>query len=150
VLSGGGRLNYAGTNNWVNRLGNEVLDNLEFVLCLETISTENLYLHISKKTQDVRLYKQFQNTAKEMKINLEFIFKNIDISNPEISWEHQIISYNKKIPTATLSGRKTPAPQLSRTSSLDFSINSDLLKRNIKFIAESLSQYIYQQKTGKF
>lgn len=60
VLTGGGRLNYEGAKYWLDKLDHQILDNLEFVLCLEALAGEHLYLHISQKTTDekiIRLYK---------------------------------------------------------------------------------------------
>lgn len=61
-MTGGGRLNYEGSKNYLKKITQDVamMDSLEFVLCLEAIAGEHLYLHLSQKTNEekiIRLYK---------------------------------------------------------------------------------------------
>ena len=62
-----------------------------------------------------------------------------------MSWEHEQFSL-KQIVSGTLSHYKKSRSILSRSSIFDVketSIDMDILKRNIQFIAESLAVYMY-------
>ena len=52
LLTGGGRLNYYGTRQWLHTAAPAVLDTVEFALCIESIARETLYLHVSRKPKD--------------------------------------------------------------------------------------------------
>ena len=64
VITGGGRLNYAGSKNWLNTLDPRVLENLEFVLCLDTIGSvsngDTLFLHMSRSLKDEKINRFYQ------------------------------------------------------------------------------------------
>ena len=71
--------------------------------------------------------------------------KKINLTNPVLSWEHEQFSL-KQIVSGTLSHYKKSRAILSRSSIFDVketSIDMDILKRNIQFIAESLAVYMY-------
>jgi hypothetical protein len=63
VITGGSRLNFAGSRNWLNTVEPRVLESLEFVLCLDTIlgaSTDKngsspLFLHVSRSPKDATI-----------------------------------------------------------------------------------------------
>lgn len=63
LLTGGGRLNYAGARHWLLNTDAKLLESVQFALCLDSIgSGEGLYLHISKMHKDpkiVALYEVF-------------------------------------------------------------------------------------------
>merc|ERR1719273_463784 len=47
ILTGGGRMNFAGAKHWLRTVDTRVLESLEFALCLEAISSSSkLYLHV--------------------------------------------------------------------------------------------------------
>jgi len=164
VLTGGSRLGFAGTKHWLKQLDQRILNRLDFVLCLDSLTSmieqQKLYIHISEKTNDknvINLYKHFVQTAKQMQIDLQFIEKKVE---REYVWEHEVFS-KKGILSATISTQSTPASSmLTKTSALDVtSPNLDQLKKNIKFISESLARHIYdidhnirffEDENGKF
>ena len=85
-----------------------------------------------------------------MNFNLNFIKKKIYLSAKVVPWEHEQFSSNytiyieKKILAATLSGMKTPITNIfNRTNIIDNQIDMHILKRNIKFIAESLLAFLF-------
>jgi hypothetical protein len=122
VLTSGGRLNYEGARNWLAKLDHKTLDNLQFVLCLESLASDKLYLHVSEKSTDenvIRLFKEFTSTAATLNTTLEFSHKKIEITSKEISWEHEVFA-RKSIQAATLSRYAKPIlPQMTRSSALD-------------------------------
>ena len=53
LLSGGGKLNYAGTKRWLEEhldmdTTSDILANVDFVLCLDSLGKSPLKLHVSK------------------------------------------------------------------------------------------------------
>mmetsp|Transcript_27403 Transcript_27403/g.38753 ORF Transcript_27403/g.38753 Transcript_27403/m.38753 type:complete len:563 (-) Transcript_27403:45-1733(-) len=149
VLTGGGRMNFAGAKHWLKTVDPRLLESLEFALCLEAVglAAEKLYLHVSKKpkTPEIRnLYNNFVDTAQFMDIPFEVMQWKINISSPFINWQHEQFS-RKRILAGTLSGRATPAPVFSAASIFDTKefAKPEVLERNIKFIAEAVSKQIY-------
>lgn len=152
VLTGAGRLNFAGTKRWLRTVELSVLESLEFALCLESLGSLNdpLYLHVSKnpRTPEIRtIYDSFAETATLMDIPFEIIHKKINISSPYINWQHEQFS-RKRILSATLSSRKEPSPAFSMSSMFDTreGISVDHLSRNIKFVAEVVTKMVYGLK----
>ena len=148
VLTSGGRLNYEGSRHWIQKLDQKTLDHLQFVLCLESIASEKLYMHVSQKYTDdnvIRLFKEFTSTASTLNTTLEFSIKKIDVTSREISWEHEAFA-RKNIQSATLSKFVKPFPQLSRSSAIDLKLDVKLLQKNIKLISESIAKFIYPTK----
>lgn len=151
LLSGGGRLNYAGTRQWVqSQTDLRRLDNIEVVLCLDSIAGDHLYMHVSKKNTEenvLQLYQEFKNAAAVMNIPLDFVVKRINQSSTELAWEHEAL-VNPKLrrrvqAAATISHLfRAPSPHIARSSIADNQLNTELLIRNIHFIAESIATYI--------
>jgi len=77
-----------------------------------------------------------------MNIPFQLIHKKINISNPDIDWEHEQFS-RKRIVAATLSHLNAPTPLFSRSHIFDSRVNLKILERNIKFIAESLAKHMF-------
>jgi len=148
VLTGGGRMNFAGAKHWLRTVDTRVLESLEFALCLEAISdSSKLYLHVSRisKLPHIRnLYKNFKITAKKMGIEFEIVHKKINISSPHVNWQHEQFS-RKRVVASTLSSKPLPSPRFTSSSIFDTreSVNITKLKKNIKFIAEVLAKQIY-------
>jgi hypothetical protein len=70
-----------------------------------------------------------------------YLHRKINISDPSLGWEHEQFAL-RKIGAATLSQHSDSRSQLHRTSLFDTNSFS-ALPRNIKYIAESLARYIY-------
>jgi len=153
VLSGGGTLNFLGTEKWLSSADSRLLDTIEFAICLDTIGNEKeLNLHVSKIPKEdniIKLYNNFNKTASSMKIPFQIIHKKINISNPDIDWEHEQFS-RKRIVAATLSHLNAPTPPFSRSNLFDTKVNLAILERNIKFIAESLAKHVYGHNEKEF
>jgi hypothetical protein len=145
VLTAAGKLNYAGTKQWLSYTDPRILDNTEFVLCLDSIGAgDKLHFHASKPLKDAtfsKIFSTFSSVAAEMNIPLEHVHKKINISDTTVYWEHEQFS-RKRILAATLSGQSKP-DAAARTSILDTTIDHSTLMRNILFVANSLAKHIY-------
>jgi hypothetical protein len=85
-----------------------------------------------------------------MNFNLNFVKKKIYLSSKLVPWEHEQFSSKsqtykeKKILAATLSGTRSPVTNIfNRTNLIDNSADKPILKRNIKFLAESLLAFLF-------
>lgn len=152
VITGGGRLNYAGSKNWLNTLDPRVLENLEFVLCLDTIGSvsngDTLFLHMSRSLKDEkinRFYQDLSEAATKEKTKIEVVQKKINVSNPDVFWEHEQYS-KKRVASATLSSLSAPImPLFQRSNIFDSTsrINQERYKTNVKIVAEAVAKYVY-------
>lgn len=153
ILASVDRLNFAGTKNWLRNSDSRVLESLEFALCLERLASPGstgaspLYLHVSKlpKTPEIQqIYNHFTATAAERNIPFEIVHQKINISVPQVFWQHEQFS-RKRIVAATLSSQKESAGVWEGASILDgiHSVDLTLLARNIRFVAEALGKQIY-------
>ena len=83
VLTGASKFNYAGTKFWIERMERDILDRIDFVLCLDSIASEDLHLHFSRpaKTEKTKkVYDLFVDNAKNLGINLSLNRKKGRIS----------------------------------------------------------------------
>jgi hypothetical protein len=146
VLTGAGRMNFAGARHWLDRAEHRLLENVELALCLDALGQgDGMYLHISKPAKDpeiAKLYDEFRQVATRMSMNFELVHKKIDLSDPEVYWQHEEFS-RKRILAATASHQKEARPALEHGSIFDRQVNMKSLKRNIKFLAEVLGTHMY-------
>jgi hypothetical protein len=148
VLTSGGRLNYEGARHWIQKLDHKTLDHLQFVLCLESLGSDQLFMHVAQKSTDenvIRLFREFTSTAATLNTTIEFSHKKIDVASREIAWEHEAFA-RKNIQSATLSKFVKPVPQITRSSAIDLKLDQQALKQNVKLIAEALGKFIYPIK----
>jgi len=73
---------------------------------------------------------------------LKSFTKKINISSEDVPWQHEQFS-KKRILAASFSHLEKPLPHMTRSSIFDTHVDSVIFRRNIKFIAEGLSRYIY-------
>jgi len=148
ILTGGNALNYAGTRDWLSTADSRLLEKLEFVLCLDGLGDgKGLNMHVSKQPKDdvlYQLYQDFVQTAAQMNIPFEIVHKKVNISNPDVDWEHEHFSL-KRIAAGTLSHYHSPRESFVKSDIFDVrsKINDTALIRNIQFIAESLAKHIF-------
>jgi hypothetical protein len=148
VLTSGARLNYEGTKIWLNELDSRLKESIEFVLCLDSIGTDDhLFFHISRISRDeqnVRFYEQMNRTANSYGISLSFVQKKIKLDDENVYWEHEQFSRQKVI-SGTLSGNPEPIAPFDRINSYDNnnSLKIEKLQRNVRFIAETLVHHLY-------
>ena len=159
VLTSGGNENFKGTEQFINNLEPSINENLQYVLCLDSIGSlnekDNLYLHLSRYPREYevtpnKLYNIFNLTAKNMDINLNYIKKKVFLSEDFVPWEHEQFS-KKKIISATLSTLNSPPENIfTRNLFTDVEIDLSVVSKNIKFIVESLIQFLFDYDNTKF
>jgi hypothetical protein len=82
-------------------------------------------------------------TATLTEFPLEYSKKKINIADPFIPWQHENFS-RRRVIGATLSSRETSYVKLLDHSSIfDRTLDPTILKRNIRFIAETLVRFLY-------
>ncbi|XP_075062627.1 BOS complex subunit NCLN [Mixophyes fleayi] len=153
--SGGGKFNYQGTKRWLedhlDHTDSSLLqDNVAFVLCLDTIGSENdLYLHVSKPPKEGTLQHTF---LKEMEmiissqypeVKFSMVHKKINLADDTLAWEHERFAI-RRLPSFTIShldGHRSG----HRNSVLDlrWKVDTQVLTRNTRIIAEALTRVIY-------
>lgn len=151
LLSSGGSLNYHGSNHFINNIDSSILENIQFVLCLDSMSMDEneMFLHLSrfpKQEEDLayRIHKSLNTTSANMDINLNFKKKKVFLSEKIVPWEHEQFS-KKKILTSTLSGRSESVNNFFNSRLiLDKSINKTALKKGIKLVLESLFGILFE------
>jgi hypothetical protein len=146
VLTGAGRIGFSGAKHWLDRADARLLENIELAFCLDALGQgDGVFLHVSKPAKDpeiVKLYQEFRDTASRMTIPFDLVHKKIDLSDPEVYWQHEQFS-RKRVLAATASHKKQAAPSFEHGHILDRHVNMTTLKRNIKFLAEVLASHIY-------
>ena len=78
VLTSAGKLNYEGAQQFINTLDSTISENLQYVLCLNSLgefNPEELFMHVSRLPKEneenaLRLYKIFNTTAENMNFTL--------------------------------------------------------------------------------
>lgn len=145
VATGGSILNHAGTELWMQHMDKQVIDRIDFALCLDSLaSSESLHLHFSRpaKTEKIRaVYKLFSDSAAALNIDLTLNRRKVNISSTNVFFAHEILA-RKHVFAMTLSGHSEPR---FRSSSLDSvqSVNITILMRNINFVAEVLFKHSF-------
>jgi len=150
VLNGGSVLNQAGLVKWTNDADASLLESVNFVLCIDDlVGNDKLQLHVSRVSRDENIrgiYESFDATAKHLGLNFVVTQRKINISDPNIYWPHEQFS-RKKILAGTLSTLATPLGPLSRPTLAEKRISTDEILKKIRFVAESLSNFMYKQDT---
>jgi NTP pyrophosphatase (non-canonical NTP hydrolase) len=159
ALTSAGNLNYEGAQQFINSLDSNISENLQYVLCLNSLSnideSDDLFLHISRLPKENeenanRLYKIFNTTSENMNFTLNYIKKKVYLSSSIVPWEHEQFS-KKKILAATLSSiAQFPVNNFNRTLILDTTIDKLSLKRNIKFLSEALLAFLFDYDIKNF
>ena len=159
LLTSGGNENFNGTEYFISNLDSSISENFQYVLCLDSIGSlnnnNNLYLHLSRYPREYentpnRLYGIFNRTAKNMNINLTYIKKKIFLAEDYVPWEHEQFSKAKLI-SGTLSTLDAPPEDIfSRNLFTDVEMNIDSVAKNIKFIVESLLEFLFDYDNTKF
>lgn len=156
LLSGGGKINYAGTKRWLEEhldmdTTSDVLSNVQFVLCLDSLGrNESIKLHVSKPPKEGSAGELFHGHLESSSLALypeeapvQMVHKKINLADDSLSWEHERFSI-RRLPAFTLSHHSGPRTQ-ERGSLLDTvdSVSSDVLQRNTRIIAEALACSLY-------
>jgi len=156
LLSGGGKINYAGTKRWLEEhldmdTTSDVLANVQYVLCLDSLAkNESLKLHVSKPPKEGSAGEAFFNHLRSAGATLypdhspaELVHKKINLADDSLAWEHERFSI-RRLPAFTLSHHSSPRTQ-ERSTLLDVTdgVSASTLQTNTRLIAESLACSLY-------
>lgn len=146
-------VNFQGTKKWLdaNIDENPALQNVEFVLCLDSLGKSNineLFVHVSKPPKEGTNINTFykllkQNAQRYANQSVEGVHKKINLADSQLAWEHERYSM-KRIPAFTISNLKSyKDPQ--RNTIFEESRNKllDVVQINAKVIAETIASYVY-------
>lgn len=157
ILTGGGHTNFAGAREWLAVVDEQLLQSIDFALCLDTIvgaseEGDGLYLHFSKSPKHPtiqRLRDTFKSVAGDMQVPFHMVRKKINLTDPILAWEHEQFAL-KHVVSATVSSRPTPPSLFQRSSIFDVRRRGHeaTLVRNIRLIAEALASYMYPALQG--
>ncbi|XP_022183376.1 nicalin [Myzus persicae] len=154
ILSGGGKLNYMGSKNWIEQQmeKSNTLQDVSFVLCLDSLgSDKNIYAHVSKPPKDDTKMGNFMNELNNNlgENGLKIIHKKINLGSDTLAWEHERYSI-RRLPAFTLSSLKSHKNS-SRRSILDTSeaLDSKTVYRNAQIIAKTLVAHLYDYNTSE-
>jgi len=148
ILSGGGKLNYLGSKNWIEQQmeKSNTLQDVSFVLCLDSLgSDKNIYAHVSKPPKDDSKMGNFMNELNNNlgESELKIIHKKINLGSDMLAWEHERYSI-RRLPAFTLSSLKSHKNN-SRRSILDTieTLDTKIVYRNAQIIAKTLVSHLY-------
>lgn len=163
LLSGGGKLNYAGTKRWLEEhldldTTSDILSNVQYVLCLDSLGKERpLNLHVSKPPKDGSAGALFLENLRAVTSKLypnltqpEMVHKKINLADETLSWEHERFSI-RRLPAFTLSHIASPrTPERQTLLDTAASVSVPALQRNTRLVAEALACSLYprMEKTG--
>ena len=152
VLTAGGHMNYAGARDWLEQLDVQLMDSIDFVVCLDDLqTTSQLYLHYSKNPNDATMKRITQSlqseTAKTGTIQLIPKRKKISLTQPQLAWQHEQFAM-KRIVGVTLSSRAEPS-LFANTHDLYRSPTATVkdLSKVITVIANGLANIVYPSRT---
>lgn len=159
-VSGGGKLNYYGTKNWLNENvdsnnlpTSSLLANMNFAICLDSLAdsqnTNGLFMYVSKPPKADSSAANFWNNIVELvnshyhSINATQIHKKINLAENHLSWEHERFSL-RKMSAFTLSS--VPSSEaLLRRSIVDVHRpdHVNVLEAYTNIIGEALMKQLY-------
>lgn len=154
LVTSTGSLNHQGLRSWLDSEDAELqqlIGNIGFALCLDSLGKgKELSFHISRFHKDTeidaaKLYADFNNTSSLVGIPLSYTKKKVNMADPFVPWAHENFA-KKKLISATLSHLSVAATSIIDKSSIYDSkanLDTESLEKNIRFIAESLTRFLY-------
>jgi len=152
LLSSGGKLNYLASKTWLEKklssdsLETVLLNEVEFVLCLDGIGNDGLHLHVSKPPKEGTAAHKMLSAIEEAvallnpNISVNTVPKKVNLGNPLFAWHHEIFTV-KRLSAATISN--FPAyNSLGRLNTFDTKVDVDKLYAHTHIIAEGISRYV--------
>ena len=136
LLSSGGAMNYFGTKKWLeHHLDHdsqfELLSDVPFVTCLDTLAGKDLKMHVSKPPKaDSHAGKFLANLGTKV----ELVHKKINLADEILAWEHERFSI-RRIPAFTIS-RLSSFDTMERSSLMDQYVDVDLVYNQVKTIGK--------------
>ncbi|GMT28036.1 hypothetical protein PFISCL1PPCAC_19333 [Pristionchus fissidentatus] len=139
VWSAAGKHNYQGSTAFVAEMQEKYSDErIDLAICLDTIGNgKALNVHLSKAPAPGSTSDRFVTHLRAAAHNqtIEVAAKKINLNIP-LSWEHERFNA-KRQPALTLSSLSVPS-EMTRRSISDYYINSAVLTRNTRTIAEAV------------
>ncbi|XP_023344303.1 nicalin-1-like [Eurytemora carolleeae] len=156
LLSGGGKLNYAGTKRWLEEhldhdTTSDLLSNVKFILCLDSLGKNKpLNLHVSKPPKEgsagAIFLENLRSVSSALFPNLpkpEMVHKKINLADDTLSWEHERFSI-RRLPAFTLSHFTSPRnPERQTLLDSTSEVSGAVLQRNTRLVAEALACSLY-------
>lgn len=158
VSESGSLLNFQGMKKWLDE--NLQLQNVDFVMCLDTITPpyatelDSLYMHVSKPPKEgtpmSNFYKYLKNVAgKNGNLTVEGVHKKINLADVLLAWEHERFSM-KRMPAFTVSSLKSHKEHIRTTIFKEESpAVYENVKRTAKILAEALAEYVFSIEDGE-
>lgn len=158
LTESGNLVNFQGTKKWLdaNIDENAALQNVEFVLCLDSLGKNNLnelFVHVSKPPKDGTNINTFykllkQNAQRYANHSVEGVHKKINLADAQLAWEHERYSM-KRIPAFTISNLKSyKDPQRMTIFEENSAKTLETARTNAKVIAETLASYVYRNNSN--
>jgi len=127
----------------------DLLANVDFVLCLDSLGKSPLKLHVSKPpvagSPGDKFYRHLVSVSEALydQPEVEMVHKKINLADDKLAWEHERFSI-RRLPAFTASSMSGPNSQ-ERNTLLDVeqSARPEMLQRNARLIAEALACSIY-------
>lgn len=159
LTESGNLVNYQGSKKWLdaNFDENTALQNVEFVLCLDSLGKNNLndiFMHVSKPPKEGTNINTFyklmrQNAQRYANQTVDGIHKKINLADSLLAWEHERFSM-KRIPAFTISSlRSYKDPTRGTIFEESPEKTLEIAQFNAKVIAESLASYVYQNNSNE-
>ena len=147
-----------GLKYWIKSADTRVLDSIEFVISLDTISNvftdDKLYFHFSKPPKDPIVadwYRRFEEAAQREGTPMHMVHKKINLALPYMAWEHEHWA-RQKLLGATLSGLGEADNPMFRASLLDRPsvVDREVLTSAIKIVGRAISTRLYEEEGRTF
>lgn len=159
LTESGHLINFQGTKKWLdaNADENTSLQNVEFVLCLDSLGKGNLndlHMHVSKPPKDGTNINVFykllrQNAQRYGNRSVEGVHKKINLADVQLAWEHERFSM-KRIPAFTISNLKSYKDPQRATIFEEHPYEAlAMAQQNAKIIAETLANYVYRSTSDE-
>lgn len=161
LTESGSLLNFQGTKKWLesNADDNNVLQNADFVLCLDSLGKKGLsdvFMHVSKPPKEGTNINNFykllkQNAQRYGDRTVEGVHKKINLADVSMAWEHERFSM-KRVPAFTISNVKNYKDPLRNTifNELKQEESLNVAAQNAKILAETLADYVYRNDSIQF
>ena len=158
LLTGGGGMDMMGLKYWIKSAETRVLDSIEFVISLDTISSvitdDELYFHYSKPPKDPIVadwYRRFSEAAQHEGKTMHMVHKKINLALPHMTWEHEHWAHQKLL-GATLSGLGEADNPMFRASLLDRPsvVDRKVLASAIRIVGHAISTRLYEEEGRAF
>jgi len=154
LLSGGGKINYAGTKRWLEEhldmdTTSDMLANVDFILCLDSLAKDSaLKLHVSKPPKEGSAGDIFMKNLESVTQILnpevtpvEMVHKKINLGDSSLAWEHERFSI-RRLPAFTLSALSKPLTA-ERATILDKEVSEEKLAVSTRLVGEALACSIF-------